>query len=1091
MDAAQLFRKFALLFLGALLLAGAAHAANIVVDKDTITFTVVTGQDTVNVSLDDQSTQALTITNTSGWFSVSANPAGTVPTTLTVTRFGNCIVTAAGCDTTFTVGAGGATKNIRVINSSSGGSGGTSGILTSNLATISMSAVYPNVAVQTVVISSSSASTTTITPVVTQGSNFLTIQSQSAGTIASGSPVTLVLYAYSSAVPNNQVSTGQITVTPGNGTPALTIPVNFTVGSASTTGTLVPSQTPISFNYPSGTLVTLIGVTSSTTTSYTAAASSSGWLRVNFQTSTTSTSNSGSNLYISADTSVVQFMTTGTYQGYVTLTNQSNGADVTTIPVTLYINGGGGGGGTSTGSFAGPSSLTFNYQIGTGAPPYQEILVAGNGTYTITTTGTALSVSASSLTVTGNTGSILVLPAVGGLSAGSYTGTITITSNTGFYQAVNVSVNVSSSPVLYAFVNGATGDYTCSTTVGCNPATVQVRASDNSAQSMTVTASQPWITITNPESTTPGNFTLGVTTTGLSAGMNNATVTVTGGSAGQVTIPVAVQVGTTSGGGSGSGSLTISSSSLTFNSVNAPQTLSISSTTSSTASISAGCSWVTVSPSGSVSLPQSLTVSVNSAVTSGSTCTISLTGNNSTTQTVMVTYNPSGSGGSSGSINVDKTSLSFATTTGTSPASQAITVTGANGSSGVGFSASTDVSWMSVSPTSGTTTGTVTVTVNATGLSTGAFAGNVIISATNSYRIPVTLIISAPTSVAATPTSLSFTYVAGSANPSAKQIQVTGTGSSLSYSATVQTGASWLSVTPASGTAPATLDVKVDPSSLNPGSYSGSIVVAGVGGATGSTTINVDLTVTAPLPTITRVTNGASFNTGSLSAGEIITLFGTGMGPSTLQGASTTNGQYPTTVGGVTVTIGGYPAPLIYVRNDQIAAIVPYEVNRPFLANLTVLVRYLGQSSNGVTLPQVGAAPGIFTVGSGTGQGAILNSNLSQNSASNPATKGDVIVLYVTGEGVTSPAGTSGALTPVNPPYRQPVSGNVTVTIDGIPATVQFYAEAPLLVAGVMQVNVVVPAGASSGAVPVVVRVGDAPSQLTANNIGAVTVAVR
>jgi uncharacterized protein (TIGR03437 family) len=42
-----------------------------------------------------------------------------------------------------------------------------------------------------------------------------------------------------------------------------------------------------------------------------------------------------------------------------------------------------------------------------------------------------------------------------------------------------------------------------------------------------------------------------------------------------------------------------------------------------------------------------------------------------------------------------------------------------------------------------------------------------------------------------------------------------------------------------------------------------------------------------------------------------------------------------------------------------------------------------------------------------------------------------------------------------------------------------------------MQVNAVVPQGASSGDAKVVVKVGDAPSQLNAQGQGAVTVAIR
>src|SRR5689334_18701762 len=104
MDAAQLFRKFSLLFVGALLLAGAANAADITVDKDTITFTVVTHQDTINVSMSDQSHATFTITKPAGasWFTVSPS-SGSLPAALTVTRQSGC--TNLACDTTFTITA--------------------------------------------------------------------------------------------------------------------------------------------------------------------------------------------------------------------------------------------------------------------------------------------------------------------------------------------------------------------------------------------------------------------------------------------------------------------------------------------------------------------------------------------------------------------------------------------------------------------------------------------------------------------------------------------------------------------------------------------------------------------------------------------------------------------------------------------------------------------------------------------------------------------------------------------------------------------------------------------------------------------------
>jgi len=446
--------------------------------------------------------------------------------------------------------------------------------------------------------------------------------------------------------------------------------------------------------------------------------------------------------------------------------------------------------------------------------------------------------------------------------------------------------------------------------------------------------------------------------------------------------------------------------------------------------------------------------------------------------------------------------LTFTTQAGVTPATQTLVITSAPGASPVTVSVSANSNgWLSVNPSTGATPLTVTVGVNPAGLTPTSYNGSVNVTPNggNTITVPVSLNVSAATQVSAVTTPLAFSYVAGTTNPATKTIAVTGTGASLPFSAQVTSGSEWLTVTPTTGTTSATvgaatnLTVGVNPGTLTPNqTYNGTIVVAGTGSATGSSTINVSLAITAPLPTITGVTNGASFNTGGIAAGEIITIFGTAMGPSTIQAPPA--GTFPTIVSGVQVTVGGYLAPLIYVRNDQIAAIVPYEISRPFIATPTVIVRYLNQGSNGVNVNQVAAAPGIFTTGGGTGQGAILNQNLQPNSAGNPATKGEVVVLYVTGEGQTNPAGVTGKITTVAstaPITPQPVSGNVGVTIDGIPANVQFYGEAPGLVSGVMQINVVVPLGARSGDVPVVVKVGDASSQLTAQGTGAATVNLR
>jgi uncharacterized protein (TIGR03437 family) len=151
---------------------------------------------------------------------------------------------------------------------------------------------------------------------------------------------------------------------------------------------------------------------------------------------------------------------------------------------------------------------------------------------------------------------------------------------------------------------------------------------------------------------------------------------------------------------------------------------------------------------------------------------------------------------------------------------------------------------------------------------------------------------------------------------------------------------------------------------------------------------------------------------------------------------------------------------MIFASATQVSAVAPYEI-APF-AVATVLVKYLGQTSNGVTVNVATTSPGIFTLNSsGTGPAAILNQNGSVNSPNNPASRGDTVVVYMTGEGQTSPAGVTGKVTTVSstPPLTPGPLLPIAILINNQPATFSFAGEAPLLVSGVLQLNVVIPPG--------------------------------
>jgi uncharacterized protein (TIGR03437 family) len=235
-------------------------------------------------------------------------------------------------------------------------------------------------------------------------------------------------------------------------------------------------------------------------------------------------------------------------------------------------------------------------------------------------------------------------------------------------------------------------------------------------------------------------------------------------------------------------------------------------------------------------------------------------------------------------------------------------------------------------------------------------------------------------------------------------------------------------------------------------------------------------------PTITSVTNGASFNPlTNFVPGEVITFFGTGLGPAVLQTAQIdSTGHIASTLAGCQVIIDGTPAPLVYAWTKQTSAIVPYELASESAADKQLYAQVIcgGVPGNLWYLYYGAADPGIFSAGSGTGQGAILNQDGSYNSAANPAPKGSIVTLFATGEGALTPAGQDGRIEsgPLSsiPKPTQPVQ----VLFGGIAATsVPYAGVAPQSVDGLLQVNAQIPLTAPSGNVDVILQIGAAQSQ--------------
>ena len=192
-----------------------------------------------------------------------------------------------------------------------------------------------------------------------------------------------------------------------------------------------------------------------------------------------------------------------------------------------------------------------------------------------------------------------------------------------------------------------------------------------------------------------------------------------------------------------------------------------------------------------------------------------------------------------------------------------------------------------------------------------------------------------------------------------------------------------------------------------------------------------------------------------ISGNSIVSVFGV------FQGAADEDAlafPLPTTLGSARVTFNGAPAPLIGVRAAQINLVAP--VRLAALESVRVAVTVSGETSAVETVNVAVAAPGIFVI-SPDGAGAFLHgADNSVVTASSPARRGEILVVFVTGLGDTSPPPIEGEAAPrdVLSPSNLPAS----VTVAGTPAGISFSGLAPDY-SGLYQINFEVPQSTPSG----------------------------
>ena len=269
-------------------------------------------------------------------------------------------------------------------------------------------------------------------------------------------------------------------------------------------------------------------------------------------------------------------------------------------------------------------------------------------------------------------------------------------------------------------------------------------------------------------------------------------------------------------------------------------------------------------------------------------------------------------------------------------------------------------------------------------------------------------------------------------------------------------------------------------------------------------------TVSDPtVPMITSVVNAASYlptsiwtgtggsnpvasGTTTVSPREIISIFGQNLGPTTLSTATPFGSPlaFPNVLNGIQVAffIGSSTlvyAPIIMVSSNQINAVVPVAVAAVInTTNPTVSVQVLNTNTTPAAATQpfnvmvIQEDPGAFTFGGlGQGQAAVLNYEMASgtysiNAAKNAAARGSTILIYVTGMGDLAVPVADGVVATAAATLAD---NTVRVDIAGQPAVVSYAVAAPVAVAGLVQINAIVPPTVAVGAaVSLTVSVGAA-----------------
>ncbi len=317
-----------------------------------------------------------------------------------------------------------------------------------------------------------------------------------------------------------------------------------------------------------------------------------------------------------------------------------------------------------------------------------------------------------------------------------------------------------------------------------------------------------------------------------------------------------------------------------------------------------------------------------------------------------------------------------------------------------------------------------------------------------------------PVALSATPPSLTLQQVVPGVSAQAT-LALDISDKTQTWTASVSPGnrtTSWLTLSQYAGTGPANITLTALANGFEAGVYRANIVFQSANAVPQYITVPVMFIYGASAgSSISGVTNAESYQVAA-SPGMIMAVFGTDLATAP---QSVSALPLPLSMSGVSVTINGLPAPLYYISPTQLNVQVPYEAG----AGPAVLGVNNQGFISGIQFQISPSAPGIVTDGNG---------NVNPTPTAQP---GSIGVLYVTGDGVVTPAlrdgfsPASGTALASLPHSLLPFS----VTVGGVPAFLEFVGITPGVV-GLTQVNFMVPASVAPGVQPVVVTVNGVSS---------------